>query len=371
MRRIIIFLTLSFICLLLGLAVYSRYNFSTFKVSDITSSYPYREDWEAKTIGINDLSSLFAKPLTYLGEGGQSYAFASADDRYVLKFFKFNRFRPSLFFQLLPKFAPFSSYFQSHAAKRERKLETAFAGYKLAFEQLREESGLKTIQLNALASPLYAAIKNQQGEDLSINLQNIPFVVQQKGEMLSETIKRQLDKGDLESCKTTIDQLFTLFRVEHAKGITDLDRGIMHNIGCIDGKRLFHLDPGKLVYNEEIKKPENSHRELCIAASKVDSWIKKNFKEYAEPLNQHLQAQFKDSLWIPAKKTKSDLPECENLFSSNLYTEYRRQLYTFIQGHPLYSSVKEESSPIDRQVQPPGPLRGIDENDGEYEEEPV
>ncbi|MBA2727971.1 MAG: hypothetical protein H0U49_07350 [Parachlamydiaceae bacterium] len=354
MRHFFKIFTLTIACLLTLLVVFNFNDRNQFNVSDVTSSVSFREDWEvSKTTDIDEmtlLSTLFDQPLTYLGEGGQSYAFASADGRYVMKFFKLNRFRPSILFQLLPNFPPFSSYIQSHTTKRHRKLETAFAGYKLAFDQHREESGLLIVRLNALKEPLQVTIKNLNGNSQLINLQSIPFIIQLKGEMLSETLQRELEKGDLKSGKETIDQLFSLFRLEHDKGLTDLDRGIMHNIGCVDG-RLFHLDVGKLAYTEEIKKPEISHRELCLAATKVDSWIKKNFKEYSEPINNHLQAQFKEGLWPPVEKPKPSIKECENLFYSGLYSKYHQHLSTFIQQHHLYASIKEGTSPFDRQIQ--------------------
>ena len=262
-----------------------------FNVSNVTSSTPYRQDWEVGVPNHQEtflLNTIISQPLTYLGGGGQAYAFSSADGRYVLKLFKFNRFRPSAFFEKMPDLPPFRSYFQKHKDRRSKKLETAFAGYKLAYEMLRQESGLLLVQLNPLPRSVIVTLRDQTGEFQAIDLQYIPFILQLKGEMLSSTLKELLAKGDLDRVKDCFDQLVALYLKEYSRGLYDLDRGLMHNIGSLEGKKLFHLDAGKLTYDEKMKLPQVYRHELQKVAVKIDLWLKKNTPIYASELSQYL-----------------------------------------------------------------------------------
>ncbi len=333
-----------------------------FQIEDITSEVPYRKEWELHLPGTENqvvLSAFLDQPFSYLGEGGQSYAFVSADGKYVLKFFKFHRFRPSKLFSSLPNIPPFDYYIERHAARRENKLQKAFTGYQLAFKLHNQESGLLYAQLNPLSNPLYARILTPQGNIEKINLQHSPFVIQKKGEMLSDSMKQQLDSGNVEGCKNLIDKLFTLYRVEHAKGLLDQDRGLMHNIGVSYDQQLFHLDVGKFTYTENIKTPEDSIQELQQLAFKLDKWIKNNTREHYEPLHQHIRSHFKDNSWTFTNSVKPKFKECENVFASDLYSEYQRQLITFLHEHPNYNTVSRGTSSLDKDLQL---LVGIIEN---------
>lgn len=276
------------LCLVAIAAAFAAYGTfkPAFRTADITSDEPYRSEW---AVSPSNDDAILDGPWTYLDEGGQSYAFASADGRYVLKFFKFHRFRSSPFFQALPAIGPLKSWRESHATRRRTKLETAFSGYRLAYDHHREESGLLFVQLNASKESKTIHLIDADGIAMAVDLNCIPFVLQTKGSMLSETFSALLERGDLEGAKEVIDQLFALYLSEYAKGLCDLDRGIMHNIGCVDGKKLFHLDVGKLAFDESMKNDAVQQKELAMAASKVHLWLHKHYPQHLPILDQHME----------------------------------------------------------------------------------
>ncbi|MBI3237041.1 MAG: hypothetical protein HYZ48_05010, partial [Chlamydiales bacterium] len=58
--------------------------FSRYKICSDLSFHP---EWETPPPDV-DLSCILDQPFHYLTKGAQSYVFVSADDRYVLKFFR-------------------------------------------------------------------------------------------------------------------------------------------------------------------------------------------------------------------------------------------------------------------------------------------
>ena len=258
--------------------------------ANITSRASSRPEWE---IDVPDettqeqIDAILAQPFFYLDEGGQSYVFSSADQKYVLKLFKFQRFHPYFFIQALPDIFPFHSFRHNHIEKRKQKLIAAFRGYKLAYERHRKESELLFIQLNPTTSSTTLTVFDKYHRERKINLTNVPYVLQKKGEILSMDLAKILDAEDLQTAKKRIDQVFRLYLSEYQKGIYDLDHGIMHNIGSSENT-LFHLDVGKLVYNEEIKKPEFYKKDLNKITIKLQFWIDQRYPQYSQELTEYI-----------------------------------------------------------------------------------
>ncbi len=261
------------------------------KISNLTSDLPYEAKWEIPALAEVQkarLNEILNQTFFYSGEGGQSYVFLSADQRYVLKFFKFRRFRPSFFVKMLPDIALWHSYRNKHIAKREQKLVTAFTGYKLAYDLHRQESGLIFIQLNPSDISRKVTLVDKRHFKRVVNLKNVSYIIQEKGEVLSAALATLLDQRDLERAKQRLDQLFDLYLSEYRKGIYDQDHGVMHNIGVVED-RLFHLDAGKFIQDEHMKQPEYYQKDLTKIALKVQSWIDRKYPQYSQALNQSIE----------------------------------------------------------------------------------
>ncbi|WP_068469527.1 hypothetical protein [Candidatus Protochlamydia phocaeensis] len=260
----------------------------------LTSAQSYRSEWAVTALDNASqakLNAILNQPFSYLGEGGQSIVFVSEDHRYVLKLFKFRRFRPSLFVHLLPD-SLFHSYRQKHQAKREQKLFLAFSGHKLAYENHRQESGLVFIQLNPSPIEQRVSLTDKWGFTRSIDLEKTSYVIQEKGDMLSEALSRLLDQGDLATAQKRIQQLFDLYLSEYKKGIYDIDHGVMHNIGCV-GDHLIHLDVGKMVRDERMTHPAFYKEDLGKIALKVKAWLHRHYPRYEDQLSQEIEERLR------------------------------------------------------------------------------
>lgn len=239
-----------------------------------------------------ELSAVLNQPFTYTGEGGQSYVFSSSDQKYVLKLFKFNRFRPSWIVAMLPGGTLFSPYRENHIEKREKKLKTVFTGHQLAYDLLRNESGLYFIQLSPSLNERKISIVDKIGLKRTIDLGRLVYVIQEKGETLSTVLKSLLDEGQVELVKIRIGQVIDLYHSEYLKGIYDIDHGVMHNIGFV-GSKPIHLDVGKFIQDENIKNLEFYQQDRMKIAAKIRLWIEKNYPQYHEELAQAIEEKLK------------------------------------------------------------------------------
>ena len=101
-----------------------------FTVARITGVLPYDARWESSTPLTEDVRAILHQKFTFLGSGGQCYAFASEDGRYVLKCFKSYRLKATTLLDKLLK---------KKRVKCKARLERDFTSYKLCFDQLAKE----------------------------------------------------------------------------------------------------------------------------------------------------------------------------------------------------------------------------------------
>lgn len=250
---------------------------------------------DKRSLGHNEgkraaLSIILSQPFHYLGEGGQSYVFSSADQRYVLKLLKFKRLQPSWLVSHLPNISLLSNYRNKHIARKKQKLKSFFLGHTLAYDLHRQESGLILMQLYPSHVSQPVILIDKLGLQRKIDLENMVYVVQEKGETLRRVFSQLLNQGDLQAVKTRIGQVFDLYLSEYHKGIYDLDHGVMHNIGFVDDKPI-HLDIGKFIYDERIKQLNEYQHDLIKVAGKIKVWIHKHYPQYDQELTEDIEGK--------------------------------------------------------------------------------
>lgn len=253
-----------------------------FRVSNITYEMPYNKSWEIPTPSSDDeqsLQQILGQTFIYLGKGAQSYAFVSADGNYVLKFFKFKHLKPSLFLDLMPDVGPLKSYKTKQTVRKQRKLFGVFNSYKLAYDVDRDESGLLFIQLNNTGNPeRFVTLRYKIGLEYTVDVSNIPFVLQKRGETLRVVLDKLLTQGDVNAAEERIGQIFDLYAGEYAKGIYDHDHGVMRNVGFV-GNQPLHLDVGKLLVEKRMQDKGIARQDALLVADKMKGWIKKSYPE--------------------------------------------------------------------------------------------
>lgn len=277
-----------------------------FRIANMTYEIPHQSNWEIAPLTVEEkaeLNTALDQPYTYIGKGAQVYAFASADDKYVLKFFKFKHLKPSFFIDWLPTIPPFEPYKSTQIKRKDRKLKSVFNGYKVAWERDRDNTGLIYIHLNKTNElNKKVTVKDKIGREHTIDLDDVVFVVQKKGKTLRTVMTELLSKGDVKQGIHRFEQIIDMYMDEYSKGIWDHDHGVMHNTGFI-GDVPLHLDVGKFNYEEKLKDPTNYKPDLIWVAGKMDLWVKREYPNYhpeiRSALEHHLSEIFGQEFHFP------------------------------------------------------------------------
>jgi hypothetical protein len=297
-RRLFLGVLAAFLIILVLTRGYYRLT-DDFRLANMTHPMPYQTEWEIPPLDAlekNQLDQILKQTFYYIGKGAQSYAFASEDKQYVLKFFKFKHLKPSWFVDMLPSIPPFERYRNTQALRKQRKLEGVFVGYRLAYDLHRKESGLIYIHLNPTFNTHQSVhVKDKIGRDHEIDLDPVVFIVQEKAQTMRAVINELLQKGNEPLAKHRIRQILDLYYSEYKKGIYDRDHGVMHNTGFVHDRPI-HLDVGKLTKEETMKNPAVARQDLEIIVRKVDYWLSTNYPKYQETILQDMQEKLSE-LW--------------------------------------------------------------------------
>lgn len=122
-----------------------------FSLCGISSQLEFNPAWETPRPSeeeLSDLKRLFQQKFTYLDCGRQCFAFRSEDGKYVLKFFKLSLRRLPDGLMYLPLPNKLDQLREKTVAFKKSKLKRDFDSYVLAYNELREETGLIFVHLN-------------------------------------------------------------------------------------------------------------------------------------------------------------------------------------------------------------------------------
>jgi len=220
--------------------------------------YPQMQLCEEEEHELNDALN---QPYSYLGRGGQSFAFVSRDGKYVVKFFK-TEFHPfgSLWWKTLPFFSKEkSAQLIMHA---RRKLERDFGSYTLSGSELKEQTATLYMHLTPsshLKRQLH--IQDKLGIFQQIDLDHFSFAVQRHAELAFPYIHRCIKNSDLKRAHEAIHALIELSTLRCEKGIHDEDAKIHKNYGFLDDKPIF-IDLGRFVKDPSRSSPSVYQKDI-------------------------------------------------------------------------------------------------------------
>jgi len=224
------------------------------------------------TYSMPDLTEIAQQPFHYLGHGAQAVAFASEDGRWVLKFFLQQNLHGKKRFPI-PK--P-THWIPSHRKKRheERKatyrkaLFKAMQHYTVAFEKLKDKTGLVSMHLTASDGDLPCVqLFDQTGKEYSVDLNRASFVLQKKALLVPEKLAQLSNEEKTQALRSLED----FFAQRAREGFIDVERSFMieANYGFL-GNTPIQLDVGNIEYLEEIK--TSPQKEIARMHSLLRNW---------------------------------------------------------------------------------------------------
>jgi len=233
-----------------------------FSIQAITSAIPSDPRWSTRCE--IDLERILDQKFTYLTMGGQCYAFLSEDGRYVLKFLKQNNFSKKRF---------------KNNAKILRKRTRDFTSYKIAFDHLREETGLLFIHLVARDGfRKQASFIDSFNIVHCIELGDFEFVLQKFADPILSTMNAAMQEDREEEAKKIIDAVFSFFYKRLNKGIVDRDPAIAGNLGSTDGV-VVQIDIGRFLMATEPRQFKMELKEFLKKNQFFSTWLHNHYPD--------------------------------------------------------------------------------------------
>jgi hypothetical protein len=232
------------------------YNHREFGPSDFIHPFILKLEKPALDAGVKkQVSEILQQKFTYLGTGTQVTAFESADHQYVIKFFNpRNTIKKQWFHKKsrLRKMCSLNWIINAYFQKEERLLKF-FKCHRLAFQDLREESGL--IYLHFDRSSCLAQkveVLHRDGKSYQVDLDICPFILQKKVSIALTHLEDQMAQGNIEEAREGVRQIYQLFLSRAQKGYTDRRQSLLKNYGFADGHAI-QLDVGRIRLDQQVK----------------------------------------------------------------------------------------------------------------------
>jgi len=218
------------------------------------------------------------QPYRYLGKGRQCYVFVSEDGKSVIKFFN----------QKYITLPWYGKWLQGERSKREQRQKFARESYSIAWD---EDSEILYVHLGKSEKPLpFLPITDKASRFFWIDLNAVSFVLQKKGEPFYPALESMyLSKGS-DGLKEGIRQFVTLIAHRIEKKIADADQDVEHNFGVIDGK-IFHLDPGRLFFEENLWQPDMLRQEWWRATHRFRRWLLQKYPDFVSFLDSAIETE--------------------------------------------------------------------------------
>lgn len=281
-----------FVLCLNGIANWCNEKTDGFSVARIHSELSFNPAWETTPLKAKEqeeLNEALNQKFHYLGCGGQCFAFRSEDDRYVIKFFKHRIRKPWTLILGFPLPRVLDDKRRRKYEKADFKLNRDFTSYKIAFEDLREETGLLYIHLNkGISLNRTLSVTDKIGITHSIALDDVEFVVQKKAQMAYARFDDLGRKGNTAETKKTLRALLDLIVIRCKKGIYDEDPRLHRNFGFVGDQPIF-IDVGRFVKDLSRKNPEVYKKDLHLITKRLRAWLQDTHPAFVMTLDEELQ----------------------------------------------------------------------------------
>jgi hypothetical protein len=222
-----------------------------FSIRRVAVSLP--EEPDAPSFDPESIAAL-SQDYRYLSRGHQSYAFLSEDGQYVLKLPRYDLYRQPFWLRSC-RLCFLDSYRNDFTADKEKRLQFLLNSFRIAFEELKEETSLLFVHLG-LTNHLHKTIriKDRFGCICSIDLDRSGFVLQKRQELMMPVFERALRSGEREQAQAILKAFIELNAVRARKGIYNKDPSFVRNFGLErSGKewRCIQIDVGSFYRPEQ------------------------------------------------------------------------------------------------------------------------
>ncbi len=242
------------------------------------ASFPYNfYTCTEKSIGQDRTAPIalyLQQPFDFIGEGAQVVAFGSQDGSTVLKLFKAEHKKHFKLTRFIHEMHNRKEQRIRSLAKWQEKFRLSCYRYQMAFDHLREETGLIALHFQSTSQPLLAHLSNQAGDRFELDLSDYPFVLQKRAVLLPAYLENLIQQNRIQEAKEAVMRLKALFVSRTRKGFSDPRQTLSINYGFV-GDQPLQIDAGKIESSPAFKHfPE---KEIERIHAHVDSWLLRHF----------------------------------------------------------------------------------------------
>jgi hypothetical protein len=287
-KKICILLLVAGLCI--GMGRFSLLQTRGFALYKIRADLPFNPEWETTSLSSEEKSlvaTALSQPYRFLDKGAQAYVFLSDDGRYVIKFFKLHALQPALWLRSirLPFFMQ-KLWVQKLLEKRQT-LSKTFASYKIANEELKEETGLLYLHLNKTEGMHpELTIYDNIGIKHTVPLDKMQFLIQRRASLFLPHLEKMIQERGLIPAKKALSNLVHFLRVRNLKEIFDKDPDLLTNFAFLND-RIVQIDVGRFRKEPERKNPNIYYEEIVRITDEFNLWLKNHYP----PLSDHLEQE--------------------------------------------------------------------------------
>ncbi len=258
----------------------------SFRLDKIDSKHFFSNHFEVDIKENKDLDEILNKKYKFLTKGRQSFVFESEDEKYVLKLFRFHRYRPSIFYNLISSFNFAKRYIKKIQDEKNDLYYQTMNSYKLAYEHLKDETATIYVHLNKsdnLNNKL--KIEDRFKNTHFINLNEVGFVVQKKAFSFEKALLKA--KNDKKAFEVLLNSFFNNLQSIYDKNLLNKDRHVIQNLGVVDENKVIELDIGRFVLKKDFDE-KKVRKEVYHYTKYLKKWLLKNAPDFIKILDENL-----------------------------------------------------------------------------------
>lgn len=274
---------------------------------------PYQRQWDTAPLSkeqMEEVEQALDQPFRLIGSGSECFAFMSEDGETVIKFFKLGFARPVYFNKglLSEDHRAYAGTLSNHPliqrkgtgwldtcrqrvfGIREFRLTRTFSSCKLAYDRLKEETGVFYMHLNPTDTfHRNLTLIDKNGIAYEVPIDSAKFLLQRRAEPLEKHFAQLVREKRYEDAQQSIDSLFALIINRCKKGFYDRDF-INRNLGYM-GNQAIEIDLGSFIPDPNMANPLVYKKELFFATQELREWLEKNAPELLPYFDQRLSEE--------------------------------------------------------------------------------
>ncbi|HEY5259831.1 MAG TPA: hypothetical protein VIJ46_04215, partial [Rhabdochlamydiaceae bacterium] len=170
------------------------------------------------------------------------------------------------------------------------RVSSLFESLKIAYEELRTETGLIYMHLNK-TDIFHKKVKvwDRIGVARTLDLDTTQFLLQHKAQLAPEKLLQLRREGNLDEAKHCVDVLLSHHKLCCAKGIVDRDPVLERNFGFV-GDKAIEVDLGSYIKDPFTATTAGMKKQLFFATLDFKQWMEKNYPELKDYLEEKIYA---------------------------------------------------------------------------------